>query len=37
MGADGKPLSGATIKRHALKGISSAQDKQLSTSPRRGK
>lgn len=37
MGSDGKPLSGASIKRHALKGISSAQDKQLSTSPRRGK
>lgn len=37
MGTDGKPLSGASIKRHALKGISSAQDRQLSTSPRRGK
>ena len=30
-GSDGKPLSGATIKRHALKGISSAKNKQLST------
>ncbi|WP_293221639.1 hypothetical protein [Ottowia sp.] len=37
MGTDGKPLSGATIKRHALRGISSAQGKQLSTAPRRGK
>lgn len=37
VGADGKPLSGATIKRHALKGISSAQGKQLSTTIRRGK
>lgn len=37
MGTDGKPLSGATIKRHAFKGISSAQDRQLSTAPRRGK
>lgn len=37
MGSDGKPLSGATIKRHALKGISSAIGRQLSTSPRRGK
>ena len=36
-GADGKPLSGATIKRHALKGISSATGKQLSTTIRRGK
>lgn len=31
VGSDGKPLSGATIKRHALKGISSASGKQLST------
>lgn len=37
VGADGKPLSGATIKRHALKGISSAIGKQLSTAPRQGK
>ena len=37
VGADGKPLSGATIKRHALKGISSAIGKQLSTTIRRGK
>jgi hypothetical protein len=36
-GADEKPLSGATIKRHALKGISSAQGKQQSTPIRRGK
>ncbi len=37
VGAGGKPLTGAYIKRHALKGISSAQGRQLSTSPRRGK
>ena len=37
VGADGKPLSGATIKRHALKGISSATGKQLSTTIGRGK
>lgn len=37
VGADGKPLSGAYIKRHALKGISSAQGKQLSTRTGRGK
>lgn len=37
VGAGGKPLSGAYIKRHALKGISSAQGKQLSTSIRQGK
>lgn len=37
MGAGGKPLTGAYIKRHALKGISSAADRQLSTSIRRGK
>lgn len=36
-GADGKPLTGATIKRHALKGISSATGKQLSTTIGRGK
>ena len=37
MGAGGKPLTGAYIKRHALKGVSSAQNRQLSTSIRRGK
>lgn len=37
VGADGKPLSGATIKRHALRGISSAIGKQLSTATTRGK
>ena len=37
MGADGKPLTGTYIKRHAMKGISSAQGRQLSTAPRRGK
>ena len=37
MGADGKPLTGAYIKRHALNGISSAQGKQLSTARSRGK
>jgi len=37
VGADGKPLSGATIKRHALKGVSSAQGKQLSIQTGRGK
>lgn len=36
-GPDGKPLKGATIKRHALTGISSAVPKQLSTSNSRGK
>lgn len=36
-GADGKPLSGSYIKRHALLGISSAQGKKLSTSLGRGK
>jgi hypothetical protein len=35
-GVDGKPLTGAYIKRHALKGISSAEVKQLSTSTSRG-
>ncbi|HNN88437.1 MAG TPA: hypothetical protein PKN26_03180 [Giesbergeria sp.] len=37
VGAGRKPLTGAYIKRHALKGISSAQNRQLSTSVRRGK
>lgn len=37
VGIDGKPLTGATIKRHALKGISSAIGKQLSTTIRQGK
>ncbi len=37
VGTDGKPLSGATIKRHALKGISSARQRQLSTTIKRGK
>ena len=37
MGADGKPLTGAYIKRHALNGISSAQGRQLSTATSRGK
>jgi len=37
VGADGKPLSGASIKRHALNGISSAQGKRLSTAVRRSK
>lgn len=37
VGADGKPLTGATIKRHALKGISSAKKKKLSMAIRRGK
>ena len=37
VGADGKPLSGAYIKRHALKGISSAQNKLRSTSIHQGK
>ncbi len=36
-GAGGKPLTGAYIKRHALKGISSEQGKQLSTKAHRGK
>ena len=35
--AAGKPLTGAYIKRHALKGISSTTGRQLSTSTRRGK
>lgn len=37
VGAGGKPLTGAYIKRHALKGVSSTQNRQLSTSIRRGK
>ena len=37
VGLGGKPLRGAYIKRHALKGISSAQCKQISTSTSRGK
>lgn len=37
VGADGKPLTGETIKRHALKGISSAQGKAGSTQRHRGK
>jgi hypothetical protein len=37
VGSDGKPISGAYIKRHALKGISSAIGKQLSTTRREGK
>ena len=37
MGVDGKPLSGAYIKRHALRGITSAKGKQLSTLIRGGK
>ena len=36
-GTDGKPLSGATIKRHALKGISSATKKARTTTINRGK
>ena len=36
-GPDGKPLSGATIKRHALKGMSSAAKKAQSTNIKRGK
>lgn len=37
VGTDGKPLSGAYIKRRALKGLSSAIGKQLSTAIGRGK
>lgn len=37
VGAGGKPLTGAYIKRHALKGVSSEQGKQLSTSTGRSK
>ena len=36
-GSMGKPLSGAYIKRHALKGISSAVSKRLSTTTRQSK
>ena len=36
-GVSGKPLSGAYIKRHALKGISGEKGRQLSTSNKRGK
>jgi hypothetical protein len=36
-GTSGKPLTGETIKRHALKGISSAKAKQLSTAITSGK
>lgn len=37
VGPGGKPLSAGTIKRHALKGISSAIGKQLSTALPKGK
>jgi hypothetical protein len=37
VGIDGKPLKGSYIKRHALKGISSATAKKLSTTIGRGK
>jgi len=37
VGSDGKPLSGTTIKRHALKGISSAKGKLFSATTKRGK
>lgn len=37
MGGDGKPLSAGTIKRHALKGITSAQKKARATHINRGK
>jgi hypothetical protein len=37
VGAGGKPMTGAYIKRHALKGISSEQGRQLSTATNRGK
>ena len=37
VGAAKKPLTGAYIKRHALKGVSSEQGRQLSTSCNRGK
>jgi hypothetical protein len=36
-GSNGKPLTGSYIKRHALKGISSAQSKRVSTVTHRGK
>jgi hypothetical protein len=37
VGEGGKPLTGAYIKRHALKGISSKKSRQLSTKIRRSK
>jgi hypothetical protein len=37
VGAGGKPLTGEYIKRHALRGISSAQGKARSTAKRQGK
>jgi hypothetical protein len=37
VGAGGKPLTGAYIKRHALRGITSAKGTTLSTAIRRGK
>lgn len=37
VGADGKPLTGSTIKRHALKGITSATKRTQSTALHRGK
>ena len=37
VGVGGKPLTGAYIKRHMLNGISSAQNRKRSTTPRRGK
>lgn len=36
-GEGGKPITGAYIKRHALKGVSSEQGRQLSTGIHRGK
>jgi len=36
-GPSGKPLRGETIKRHALRGISSAIKKGQSTNSKRGK
>ena len=36
-GSGGKPLTGSTIKRHALKGISSATKKSHSITVKRGK
>ena len=36
VGEGGKPLAGAYIKRHALKGVSSEQGRQLSTGIRQG-
>lgn len=37
VGAEGKPLCGASIKRHALRGISSGNNRQQSTTKHRGK